>query len=190
MVKDPGLDIGAFRQWAMGNLVENRNRGVFAEWLVGQALAAIAENDFRQEWDAWDLLYGEVKIEVKAAGRGQTWPQDQPSVPRFDIAPKDWTWDPEAGNDTRNDPPLRPADVYVFCLHEPEEATNENVADPNYWRFWVLSARTLDDELGPQKSVGRSKLDCLTAPVGSIEWPEIRAEVDRCFRTDRVVGSG
>ena len=29
------LDLGGFRQWATGNLVENRSRGIFAEWLGG-----------------------------------------------------------------------------------------------------------------------------------------------------------
>jgi len=28
----------ALRRWALGSLVENRNRGLFAEWLVGTAL--------------------------------------------------------------------------------------------------------------------------------------------------------
>ena len=185
-----GLDIHAFRQWAMGNLVENRNRGIFAEWLVGQALGVIGEREYRQEWDSWDLVYCESKIEVKAAGRGQAWPQIEPSTPRFDVAPKEWTWDPEAGDDIRNDPPLRPADVYVFCLHKPEQASNENVVDPDSWKFWVLSARRLDEELGQQKSVGLATLNRLAAPVGSIEWPEIRAEVDRFVGMDRVAGGG
>ena len=167
----------------MGNLVENRNRGVFAEWLVGQALDDTVEDGFRQEWDSWDLLYGKSKIEVKAAGRGQTWPQSHPSTPRFDIAPKEWTWDPEAGEDVQNDPPVRPADVYVFCLHEPERATNENVADPNSWTFWVLDARKLDDELGPQKSVGLATLDRLAERrlAERIAWSEIKFAVDRCI---------
>ena len=62
------MDIQSFQRWAMGNIVENRNRGVFAEWLVGRALQAITSDEYRQEWDAWDLLYGDLKIEVKAVG--------------------------------------------------------------------------------------------------------------------------
>ena len=30
-------DLTEFQRWATGNLVENRNRGIFGEWLVGQA---------------------------------------------------------------------------------------------------------------------------------------------------------
>lgn len=173
------LNVHAFQQWALGNLVENGNRGIFAEWLVGQALGAIGPNEYRQEWDAWDLLYGagEWKIEVKAAGRGQTWPQVKPSVPRFDIAPRAWMWDPSDKEWITG--PARPADVYVFCLHEPRKATNENVLDPHCWQFWVLSSRQLDRDLPEQKSVGISTLTGLAAPTS---WSELRAAVDRCIQ--------
>lgn len=181
-MENDGLDVHAFQRWAMGNLVENRNRGIFAEWLVGQALGAISPDAYRQEWDTWDLLYGsgKAKIEVKAAGRDQTWPQAQPSVPRFDIAPRAWIWNPSEKE--RVEGPARPADVYVFCLPTPEEATNENVLDPDCWQFWVLSSRQLEQDLGQQKSVGLAKLESLAA---STSWSELRAAVDRCTQHPR-----
>lgn len=177
-------EIGAFQQWAMGNLAENRNRGIFAEWLVGQALGVIAGGEHRQEWDEWDLTYGlaESKIEVKAAGRGQTWPQEKPSVPRFDIARKKWRWDPSDNKRIECSPPARLADVYVFCLHTPERPTNENVVDPSKWDFWVVLARKLDDQLGPQRSVGLLTLDMLAK---RIRWSDIRPEIDRCIEEVR-----
>ena len=45
-------DLTEFQRWATGNLVENRNRGIFGEWLVGQALGVIGDDEVRQEWDA------------------------------------------------------------------------------------------------------------------------------------------
>ena len=54
---DRGLDMGRFQDWALGNLVGNTNRGIFAEWLVGQALGAIGEDETREEWDECDLRY-------------------------------------------------------------------------------------------------------------------------------------
>lgn len=119
----------------MGDLVDNRNRGIFAEWLVGQALGAIRDGEVRHEWDAYDLLYGEIKVEVKASGRGQTWPQDQPSKPNFNIAPRWRTWVADTNEWIEHDPPVRFADVYVFCLHQVKKATNENVRDPAFWKF-------------------------------------------------------
>ncbi|MCY4163760.1 MAG: hypothetical protein OXE93_06045 [bacterium] len=47
--KERCIDLDAFRFWAMGDLVDNRNREIFAEWLVGQAIGAIGDGDFRQE---------------------------------------------------------------------------------------------------------------------------------------------
>lgn len=173
---DDALDIYRFRRWALGNLVGNTNRGIFAEWLVGQALEAIGDDEAREEWDECDLRYRDMKIEVKASGLDQSWHQDQRSPPRFDIKRRTLIWDPQIGKSARHDPPIRPADVYVFCLHEPISATNDNVGEPEAWKFWVVSKRTLDHQLGSQKSVGLSTLSRLTAPVG---WADLRAEVDR-----------
>ena len=64
----------------------------------------------------------------------------------------------------------------MFCLHEAEPATNENVCDPAGWRFWVIPTRQLDDRLGAQKTVGVSTLDRLAPPVG---WSGLRSAVDR-----------
>ena len=176
-VWDDRLDIGRFQSWALGNLVGNTNRGIFAEWLVGQALGAIGRDDERKEWDETDLSYGDVTVEVKASGRGQSWKQNRPSVPEFDIEPRKSTWNARTGEEQKHDLPKRVADVYVFCLHEPVPATSENVRDLAVWRFWVVSTRTLDDELGPQKSVRLSTLNRLAEPIG---WSDIRTAVDRC----------
>lgn len=160
----------------MGDLVDNRNRGIFAEWLVGRALGAISDGEARHEWDAYDLSYEETKVEVKASGLSQTFSPGQVSNPRFDIEKKNWSWVAKTNEYIEHDPPVRFADVYVFCLHEPEEATNENVCDSASWKFWVISKQTLDDKLGDQKSVGVGTLDQLADHVG---WLEIRAEVNR-----------
>ena len=172
------FDIGLFQNWALGNLVGNTNRGIFAEWLVGQALRAIGDGETREEWDECDLRYQGTKVEVKTSGLDQTWHQDRRSPPRFDIKRRTWIWDAQTGESTPHDPPIRPAAVYVFCLHEPIPATNDNVRDPACWKFWVVSTRRLDNELGSQKTVGLSTLDGLARPIG---WSEIRAEVDRCL---------
>ena len=166
----------------LGDLVDNRNRGIFAEWLVGQALGAIAAGDVRHEWDAYDLRYGDIKVEVKASGRDQSWKSGTRSKPRFDISPRTWSWVAETNVSIEHDPPERIAYVYVFCFHELELATNENVCDPASWKFWVVSKKKLDNELGPQKSVGSSTLDSLAGPV---QFPDIRAEVDRSMTSSR-----
>ena len=181
-VEEQRFDIDRFHRWALGNLVSNTNRGIFAEWLVGQALESIGDREVREEWDECDLRYRGLKIEVKTSGLDQTWHQDRRSPPRFDIKRRTWIWDAQTGESTPHDPPIRPADLYVFCLREPIPATNPNVREPEAWKFWVVSKRTLDNQLGPQKSVGLSTLSELTAPLG---WSDLRAEVDRCIKEVR-----
>ena len=177
---DHGLDIDRFRHWALGNLVWNTNRGIFAEWLVGQALEAIGEDDARDEWVEADLCYRGIKIEVKTSGRGQAWKQDRPSTPQFGVRPLKQTWDKRTNEWTDHVPPARVADIYVFCLHDAFPATDDDVRDPAYWKFWVVSKQTLDDQIGPRESIGLSRLRDLM-PSGPVGWSEIKTEIDRCL---------
>ncbi|MCZ0939273.1 MAG: hypothetical protein OXJ55_11590 [Caldilineaceae bacterium] len=169
--------MSGFQRWALGNLTGNLNRGLFAEWLVGTALGVIKDGDARAEWGAFDLRYGNVTIEVKASGRSQDWNRASRSTPRFDIAPRKWTWDAAADTWKPLNPPRRLADVYVFCLHNAEPATNENVQDPDCWTFWVIPTRKLNEELGEQKSLGLSTLDSLTNKT-RVDRSEIRSVLD------------
>ena len=180
------LDIDRFRRWALGDLVSNANRGVFGEWLVGQALGVIGEEEVRREWTAFDLRYKDVLVEVKTTGRSQRWNRFERSKrPSFDIAPRKWAWDGERDEWVEFSPPERPAQLYVFCLHKPVPATNENVLDPGFWRFWVIPTSTLNERLGSQKTVGLGTLNRLTEPVGCVRWAELKAAVDQSIDTKR-----
>lgn len=133
------LDIHKFRRWALGDLVGNLNRAMFAEWMVAQALGAIGPEEARQEWTAFDFLYKKLLVEVRATGRSQTWSRAKRSgPPRFNISLNKSAWDADTDEWVDFEPPIRPADVYVFCLHEAVPATNENVLDPRCWRFWCF----------------------------------------------------
>ena len=180
----PGVQLSAeqleaFRRWALGNLAENRNRGLFAEWLVGTALGVAGKE--RLEWDQADLRYQDRLIEVKASGRGQAWPQDKPSRPTFDIRQRTRSWNAETNTIEEFDPPRRAADLYVFCLHQAYPATNDNVADLHEWEFWVVSTETLDARLGDQKTIGLSRLGQLADPVS---WGELLEEIDRSLAVE------
>ena len=174
---DQLLDVGNFRSWALGNLVDNATRGWFAEWLVGKALGIIGDDDTRVEWDSVDLRDGEVTIEVKTSGLSQSWNPMNRSTPSFKIPPRKSAWDAATDTWESFDPPRRTADVYVFCLHQAVPATNAKVLDPACWTFWVIPTDELDEQLGPQQTVRVSTLNRLAARVG---WSELRAAVDQC----------
>jgi hypothetical protein len=97
-----------FWRFAMSDLRMHNVRGYFAEYLVGRALDLEVA---RVEWDDFDVLWGDVKIEVKSSAYLQSWAQRRPSTiafgglrgRRLDIEAGD------VGEQTYN------ADVYVFA---------------------------------------------------------------------------
>ena len=162
--------VGAFWAWAYSSLAENAIRGVFAEYLVGLALGVLDEP--RLEWDAFDLHYGDIGIEVKSSADHQVWKQSKPSIIRFDVDRKKW-WNAKTNEWTTT--PKRPADVYVFCRYR-GLAENAAVVNQENWEFYVVPTLTLDKELGDQKSMGLSRLQQLAEPL---PWSEIRKAVDQ-----------
>ena len=97
--------IADFWAWAYSDILSNRNRAVFAEFLVAWALEET--NSPRVEWDAVDIRHRGKSIEVKSAAYLQSWKQNKLSTIRFDIAPK-LGWDEKSN--TSADAPVRSAD--------------------------------------------------------------------------------
>lgn len=67
------LKLADFWSWSASDLVSNATRGVLAEYIVASALGLTAGNKVRAQWDAFDLLFGRTKIEVKSAAYLQSW---------------------------------------------------------------------------------------------------------------------
>lgn len=94
-----GVTLGDFWAWAYSDILSNRNRAVFAEFIVGSALGVVEGP--RVEWDAVDLRYRGRAIEVKSAAYVQSWAQARPSVITFDVARKRG-WDAETNTSLPN----------------------------------------------------------------------------------------
>ncbi len=157
--------VGDFWAWAYGDLLSNTTRPILAEFLVGQALGCLEPGATRVEWDAWDLTWQGHGIEVKSAGRLQTWhkPSDGPSPIKFDIAP-------------RIAEPGRPASVYVFCVHAASERATADPLDTTQWDFYVVGTSTIERELADQKTMTLSILrNRLGAEI--VQWGQLRTAV-------------
>ena len=50
-MSNESLDTSSLQRWAIGDLVDNWNRGIFAEWPVGQALKCIGAESVRLQPD-------------------------------------------------------------------------------------------------------------------------------------------
>lgn len=74
-----------FWKWAYSDLSNNIPRSVLAEYIVASSLK-IAQNH-RIMWQPYDLLYKDIKIEVKSAAYVQSWESKHPDRVTFRIAP-------------------------------------------------------------------------------------------------------
>src|SRR5262245_35749313 len=88
------VDLLSFWRWSASDLIGNTMRGCLAEYIVAMALGI--NSGVRNDWEAYDLLFEGRKIEVKASGYLQTWPQKRLSRPVFSIRPAR-AWDPVTG---------------------------------------------------------------------------------------------
>jgi hypothetical protein len=128
-----------FHRWAAGNLLDNTVRGLFAEYLVHQALS-VDPGQHRVEWAEHDIVGPGWTAEVKAAAYIQSWNQAKPSRISFKIEKRTSTF-------------------YVFALLAEQDRSRVNPEDLSQWRFWLVPTA----ELPAQKSIG---LAALTAGFG------------------------
>lgn len=143
-----------FWQWAYSDIMNNAERGIFAEWLVARALHAA--NEIRTEWDRYDILTPDgIKVEVKSSGYLQSWTQSKLSKIIFNIAPT-FGWNKETN--TYDNACKRQADVYIFCVHNCKQREQANPLDLSQWDFYVMRTAEIDTHFGNQKSVTLSRL--------------------------------
>jgi hypothetical protein len=148
-----GATVGDYWSWAYSNILCNDNRSILAEFVVGKVLDAVSCP--RVEWDAYDLLYKDKKIEVKCSAYLQSWPQKKLSTIQFDIAKKLY-WDAKTGETAKV--PDRPADCYVFCLYPEIDPYQVDILDIGSWEFYVVNKVKIDAELMNQNRIGLARL--------------------------------
>ncbi len=99
----------------------------------------------------------------KCSGYVQSWTQQAPSRPSFDIASKRG-WD--AATNTFAAAPGRPAQVYVFALHHHRELATADLRDVSQWSFYVLPTAVLNQRLPTGRSLSLGQLEKLSSRVG------------------------
>jgi hypothetical protein len=160
-----------FWQFALGDLRMNNARGYLAEYLVGTALAI---RDLKRiEWDAYDLLFGEITIEVKSSAYLQLWEQEELSTLRFGglRGTRSDLRAPKGGRD-----PLGPrlnAMVYVFCVQTATSHDAYDQLDVSQWKFYVVSRSDL--AAIKVKSLGIARVQELSG--GATAWGDLKTVV-------------
>ena len=168
-----GFTVGDFWQWAYSDMLSNRNRSIFAEFIVGVALDCV--DKARVEWDAADLSYRGFRIEVKSSADCQSWHQEKPSTITFSIR-KAVVWNSATGK--YEGQPTRCAHVYVFCHYPEREKTRANVLDVPAWNFYVVATAKLDEAYANAKSISLAAVKRVAMPC---KWAGLRAAVDEAL---------
>ena len=138
-----GLDASVvdFWRWAFSDLRDNTLRGVLAEFLVA---AALGRTDMRRKgWDNFDVQTSTgIRVEVKASGYLQSWPQARHSQLNFGrVAARAWD---ESTNEFGAAPEVR-ADVFVFAVQTCKEHAAYDALDASQWEFYVVPAGPVRD---------------------------------------------
>jgi hypothetical protein len=133
-----GLDasVADFWRWAFSDLRDNTVRGVLAEYLVAAALGRT--EDRRKGWDNYDVRSASgVRVEVKAAGYLQSWPQAAHSRLSFGrVAARSFdenTYRYSEAAEVR-------ADVFVFAVQTCKDPESYDALDIGQWEFYVVPA--------------------------------------------------
>ena len=159
-----------FWQWAYSDILSNRNRSVFAEYIIASALELLSEA--RIEWDSKDLVYRGVYLEVKSAAYAQSWNQEKPSKISFDIAKKN-AWD--SNTDEKYKESIRASEIYVFCLYNPYNKNQIEILDVNNWSFFIVETKRLNSLFQDNKQISLSKVKEITLET---KYNEIRKSID------------
>ena len=165
-----GASVLDFWRWAHSDIVENIQRGIFAEFLVASALG-ITEAD-RVGWNGYDLDYAGYKLEVKSSAYLQSWLQRQYSKIVFGIgARQQWIEGKATYEDARY-----VADAYIFAVYEDRDPLTANVLDAHRWTFFVVPIEALVKHVGAAKSITGARLLEIT---DGISITALRDRIDR-----------
>jgi hypothetical protein len=165
-----GYTILDFWKWRMSDVLNNTDRGAFAEFIVATSIGL--EDRITDGWHEFDLIgnNGKIKIEVKSASYIQAWKQSKLSTIRFSIR-KTRQWFPETNTYSE---PERHSDLYVFCLLKHVDKKTINPLKLEQWEFYVVKTAVLDEKYGNQISISLSDLQKLT---NSVSYHKLKGEI-------------
>lgn len=161
-------DVMDFWRFALHNPQMNAARGWLAEYLVWRAVGVT--RPLRIEWDAADVIWNGIKIEVKSSALLQAWGQHGHSKLRFDgltgkiLDERTGQYAGERGFH---------ADVYVFAAQLATTHEEFNALDVTQWRFAVLPVSVLR-RIGV-RSIGWSRV--VKEAGGDIGFDELEAAI-------------
>lgn len=166
------IDKFGFYDRAYSDFLVNNQRWILAEYIVAKVLNITEQK--RIEWDAYDLKYWNLKIEIKSCSYIQSWEQKKSSKIIFNISP---THKFNYSNNSYDSKYKRQSDAYVFCLLNHKDKSTVNPLDINQWLFFIVETKILDNKLNDQKTIWLSTLAKLW--IEPVVYTEIKSNIDK-----------
>ena len=157
-----------FWSWNTSDLLNNAMRWKLAEYIIARALWI--DWWFRIEWDEYDLVYKNLKIEIKSWAYIQSWEQDKYSNIILWIKPtKVFNWTEFK----------RQSDIYIFAILSHKDAATINPLKLEQWDFYILGTNVMNKELWEQKTIGLNALLKLK-PI-KCSYDNLKTEIDKKY---------
>ncbi|PPF24957.1 MULTISPECIES: hypothetical protein [unclassified Rathayibacter] len=160
--------VADFWRFALSDFRTNNARGYLAEFLVARALGL--DEVTRTEWDAYDLVLDDMRIEIKSSGYLQAWKQRVLSPIQFSGL-RGTRHHPDHGYDPSGK--QLNAHVYVFCVQTAQQHEQYRPLDLHQWDFYVVSRGDL--EVLGSNSIGLKAV--VTLAGQPTPWSELRDAV-------------
>lgn len=143
-----GDTVAGFWAWAYSGLIDNKNRGVLAEFIVAKSLGIVtAAHD---PWGSHDLISdSRIAIEVKATGYLQAWNQRDLSRPAWTSLRSRRSETTSEGGWSLANTRTAKGEVFALCLFTATDHASANPLNLDQWAFWLLpGADITSDSLG------------------------------------------
>lgn len=169
-----------FWAWSMSRLMGDGPRGDLAEFIVNTALGTDTTIP-KKGWGECDIVYNDLRIEIKCSTYLQAWERPSLSKPVFSIAK---TVNCDIGEfeggyryiGRDGSPPQRRSELYIFCLFA---ATERKHADPmklDQWEFYIVPTKLINEKLGDQRTISLQGIERLG--ISKCGCSEIKSAVD------------
>lgn len=174
-----GVTLGDFWSWGYSVLLNNKARGVLAEFIVAKALKL--DSPGHEPWASFDFITSAgATLEVKSTAYLQAWNQKELSRPlwqglrsRQTEMASDGSWS-IAGEQTAK------ADVYVLCLFTATEHADANPMEMDQWDFWLVPGKDISSD-----TIGISAVEARYQRVSYSNLREALADLESRILVER-----
>lgn len=131
------LTVTSFWAWAYSGLIDNKNRGVLAEFIVAKALKI--KTTAHDPWGTHDLIStAGTAVEVKSTGYLQAWNQRRLSRPVWQSLRSRRSETTADGGWLLADARSAKGQIFALCLFTATDHVRANPLNLDQWAFWLV----------------------------------------------------